>query len=182
MERGGHGSREIQFESGELRGHSWIPLRMQSLNPCPAFIHTGPIVCKRRVCVGPREASILPSFFIYFKYLFCTHDVLGPALCPGDIKSTINFSWSFHSRAHASKDFTWLNPLNSHKNLCGRCYHIHFTDKETEALRIYIIFRSRIDAQSMTSGPFCCLACGFLKWECMFGRKVDRKLGSVENN
>ena len=71
MERGGHGSREIQFESGELRGHSWIPLRMQSLNPCPAFIHTGPIVCKRRICVGPREASILPSFFIYFKYLFC---------------------------------------------------------------------------------------------------------------
>ena len=59
---------------------------------------------------------------------------------------------------------------------------IHFTDKETEALRMYIIFRSRIDAQSMTSSPFCCPACGFLKWKCMFGREVDRKLGRVENN
>lgn len=115
MERWDHGSWEIQFESGELRGNSWIPLRMQSLNPCPALTHTGPTVCKRRVCVGPRETSMLLSFFIYYKYLFCTHYILGPALCPGDIKATISFSWSFHSRAHASKDFTWLNPLNYHK-------------------------------------------------------------------
>ena len=31
---------------------------------------------------------------------------------------------------------------------------IHFTDKETEALRMYIIFRSRIDAKSR-SGHLC---------------------------
>lgn len=69
---------------------------------------------------------MLLHLLIYYKYLLCTDYVLGTVLYTGGIRVARKFSWSSHSSDHFSKYFIGLNPLNSHKYLCGKCYNPHF--------------------------------------------------------
>lgn len=133
--------------------------------------------CKRTVWFRQKEASMLLHLFTYYKYLSCTHCVVGTALYAGDIEGTRRYSWSSHSSDNFSKHFTGLNPLNSHNSLCGRYYNPHFIHEDTKAPRICITFGNRIHTCAVASYPFCILPVDTLNEHVCLEEKGGRELG-----
>lgn len=67
------GHRKYSLSHEKSRGGFLISIRVQPLNLCPAYTHTGPTVCRGIVCIRQREASMSQHLFIDYTYLFCTY-------------------------------------------------------------------------------------------------------------